>query len=111
MTKEQIRQNVVKIIKMTTHDVTCIMNRISEAFETKQYHLILHQLDQMKQVISAHRVKIDLICIHWNSQLDQKTIIEYKQGNEMLVEKFQLVHENIMKDVVSCFNLDGNEFH
>jgi len=111
MNKNEIREHVVKIIKVTTHDVTCIMNRISDAFETKQYHLILCLLDQMKEVIKSHRVKIDLICVHWNNHLDEKTIIEYKHGNEILIEKFQLVHENIMKDVVACFNLDGNEYH
>ena len=111
MESKDIKKHVVKIIKETTNEITSIMNSISDAFETKQYHVILFLLDQMKQTITSHRLRIDLICVHWYKKLDEDTIVDYKKGNELLIEKFQAVHDNVMKDVISCFNLDGNEFH
>ena len=65
----------------------------------------------MEKIITEHKVKIDLLCIHWGKWLDEETIKDYQTGNRSLSEKFTDVHQNVMKDVISCYNLDGNEFH
>lgn len=109
--QKRIKKHVVKIITNTTIEITDLMNKIADCFETKQYHLILLHLNEMEKIITEHKVKIDLLCIHWGKWLDEETIKDYQTGNRSLSEKFTDVHQNVMKDVISCYNLDGNEFH
>ncbi len=105
------KNTVVSIIHETTKEVTDIMDSISDNFENKQYHLIIYHLDKLKKVIRDHETKINLICFQYSSFISDDIINDYKQGNKMLTDRFTYIHDNVLKDVITCYNLDGNEFH
>ena len=109
--EKYVRKQVTKVIGTTTNDVSDLLNKIDDCFQHKQYHLILHHLENMKLAIERHAFAINWICLNYSDTISTKMLEMYKNGNELLVEKFTIVYDNIYKDVISNYTMDNNDFH
>ena len=106
-----VKQQVIKIIGNTTDDVSDLLNKIDDCFQHKQYHMILHHLENMKKTIERHSCAIKWICFNHSDYMSIARLESYKNGNDMLVNKFTIVYDNIYKDVIANYTMDNNDFH
>ena len=108
--EELIKKQIVKIISETTNDLTSIISSLDDCFEKKQYHMVLYNLQIMKNTIEQHSFAVNWLCFNHGDNVDQKILNYYRKGSNVLVDKFEKIYEGIYKDVISNYTMDDNEY-